>query len=90
MNLVLYSILKLLSRPVVCTNFSESGDKYFSASALNQGHRRAIRQYRNLSKYDLVRLTVPEHVPELVLGCHRPVKCRLLGSAHCRPELGMP
>ena len=41
MNLVLYTILKLLSRPVVCTNFQGlETNTCFSASALNQGHSR--------------------------------------------------
>jgi hypothetical protein len=38
MDLVLYSILKLLSRPVVCTNFQGLETNTFSARALGQGH----------------------------------------------------
>jgi hypothetical protein len=39
MNLVIYFILKLLSRPVVCTNFQGlETHTFFSASALDQGH----------------------------------------------------
>ena len=39
MNLVLMPILKLLSRPVVCTNFQGlETNTFFSASALDQGY----------------------------------------------------
>jgi hypothetical protein len=39
MNLVLYHILNLLSRPVVCTNFQGlETNTFFSASGVNQGH----------------------------------------------------
>ena len=42
MNLVLQPILKLLSRPVVCTNFQGlETNTYFSASALAQGYSTA-------------------------------------------------
>ena len=41
MNLVLYTILKQLSRPDVCTNFQGlETNTCFSASPLNQGHSR--------------------------------------------------
>ena len=39
MNLVLFSILRVMSRPVVCANFQDLEENtYFTASGVCQGH----------------------------------------------------
>ena len=57
MNPVLYPILKLLSRPVVCTNFQGLETNILcSASAFDQGHSRT-----NIDRLNLV--AIPYQIP---------------------------
>jgi hypothetical protein len=49
MNIVLKPILKLLSRPVVCTNFQGlETNTLFSASVFNQGYSTQVLEYGGL------------------------------------------
>jgi hypothetical protein len=60
MNLVLYTILKLLSRPVVCTNFQGlETNTCFSTSALYQGHSTLVITELNLWKLKSRNLSGP-------------------------------